>query len=259
MKLIDSHTHVNFSHFDKDRPEVIKRSFDNETYMINVGIDLETSVEAVKLAEQYRGKMWATIGIHPNDAPKNIFPEGQFLSLAEKDDVVGIGETGLDFYRTKDKEAQKIQFEFFEKHIDLADKVQKPLVVHIREAYQEAAKFLKNRLPNKGGIIHCFTGSFEEVKLFLDLGFFVSFTGIITFSNTLAEVVKKTPLDKMLVETDAPYLAPVPHRGSRNEPVWVELVAQKVAEIKDLPFNEIYQQTLINTQKLFKLSLNEKV
>ena len=255
MKLIDSHTHVNFSHFDKDRPEVIKRSFDNETWMINVGVDLETSLGAVKLAKQYEGKMWAIIGIHPNEAPKNVFPEGQFLSLAEGDDVVGIGETGLDFYRTKDKKSQQIQFDFFERHIDLADKAQKPLVVHIREAYQEAAKFLKNRLPNKGGVIHCFTGNYEEAKFFLDLGFYVSFTGIVTFSNTLAEVVKKISLDKMLVETDAPYLAPVPHRGSRNEPVWVELVARKVAEIKGASFDEIARQTMKNTSELFSLGL----
>lgn len=256
LKLIDSHCHAQFPQYDGDRDEVIMRSLDAGIGMINIGTDLHTSKQAIALAEQYDG-VWTSVGLHPNDAPQEIFDESVFLELAKHPRVVAIGETGLDFYRTKGDVEHKRQRENFEAHITLSNKVKKPLSLHIRDAYQEAADVLKNNMPQYGAVVHCFTGTYEEAKLFLDMGFYISITGIVTFSKALQEVVLKLPIEKILVETDAPFLSPAPHRGKRNEPAFVEFVAQKVAEIKDLPLNEVCEIMFKNTKHLF--TLDEKV
>ncbi|RJQ14552.1 TatD family deoxyribonuclease [Candidatus Parcubacteria bacterium] len=252
LKLIDSHTHIQFPQYDNDREEIINRALKQGIGLINIGTDLETSQKAIELAQKYES-LWATVGLHPNDSPQEPWLEKEYGELVKNPKVAAVGETGLDFFRTKDKKDQLVQYEKFEAQVFLANKFKKPLTFHIRDAYEEAADFLGKHKAENGGAIHCFTGSWEQAKHFLDMGFFISFSGIVTFSKELAGVAIKIPLEQLLVETDAPYLAPEPHRGKRNEPAWVELVAKKVAEIKGLSLNEVCQKTLQNTFKLFKL------
>lgn len=252
IKLIDSHTHIYFPQFAKDNSETINRAVNDNIGMINVGVDIESSKTAVQLAQQYKGKMWASIGIHPNDVIEN-FPMFELEALIQKEGVVAVGESGLDFYRTKEKEKQVRQYDFFEKHIELANKNNKPMTIHIREAYKEAIDFLASHGVIQGGAMHCFSGSIEEAREFLNLGFHISFAGNITYNAWAEEIIRFVPLDKILVETDAPFLAPVPHRGRRNEPAYVEFIARHVANIKGVSFEEISEKTTKNSVKLFGL------
>lgn len=238
--------------------------------MICVGTDLETSKQGVELAQKYNG-IWATVGIHPNDTDKlyqdqKISPEqfDKLVHLMDKDKVVAIGEVGLDYYRTTQTEKQKKQKEVFEKFIDLAYQYKKPLVIHGRDsqagsqgrAHNDILEILtvgKNIL--YGGVAHSFTGILGEAKKYLDLGFYIGFNGIITFARQYDEVVKYVPIDRILLETDAPYLTPEPHRGQRNEPLYVKEVVKKVAELKNLDTEEVIEQTTQNVIKLFKIHI----
>ncbi len=260
--LIDSHCHIHFPEFEKDRNEIIKRSFENGVLMITIGSDLETSAQALALAEKYQGRIWSASGIHPNDA---VFKSDSLISvieevfkLAQKKPVVAIGETGLDFFRVKEKDLQKIQFENFEAHIDLANRLNKPMTIHIREAYQEAIQFLKSHRVEKGGAMHCFGGSSDQARQFLDLGFHISFAGNITYSDKLDETIRHIPMDRILAETDAPLLAPVPNRGKRNEPAYIEFVIKKISQLKNVDFGVLSDQIFENTIKAFQLNLDKK-
>jgi TatD DNase family protein len=252
MKLIDTHCHVNFPEFDKDAPEVIERALAENIGMINVGVDLETSEKAVALAEQV-DEVYAAVGLHPNE--KNAsFDYELFKDLAYDKNVVAVGETGLDFYRNPQNEARVQQEGKFRNHIALASELKKTLVVHCRQAYAEALKILKPEIVGlEEAVIHSFTGSWEEAKKFLDIGVYLSFNGIITFARDYDEVVQKTPLEYIILETDAPFLTPEPHRGKRNEPLYVTFVAKQLAKLKELEFEEVVQVTTNNAKKLFKL------
>ncbi len=261
MKLIDSHCHPQSSQYDKDRDEVIKRTLDGGVQMICVGTDLEMSRKAIELAGKYGG-IWATVGLHPNDNLDEDFDERTYEELLKKDNVVAMGEIGLDYYRTAEPEDQKFQKERFIKQLELANKLSKPIILHCRDskagstgkAYPQMADILKNGYAKNGGVVHSYTGSLEEAKQFLNLGLYLGFNGIVTFTRQYDEIVKYAPLDRILLETDAPYLTPEPYRGKRNEPLYIVEVAKKIAELKKITMEEVAETTTQNTKKLFALN-----
>ena len=223
--------------------------------MICVGTDLETSQKALGLANEYEG-IWATAGLHPNDNPGEEFDPENYERLLKETRVVGFGEIGLDYYRTGKAEDQKLQKERFKKQLDLAVKINKPLVIHCRNAHHDLIENLKLKIENSApfrGVIHSFTGTKEEAEKYLDLGFYLGFNGIITFADQYDETIKYAPLDRMLLETDAPYLTPLPFRGKRNEPLYVKYVAEKIAQLKSISYDRTSEQTLINTKELFRI------
>ncbi|OGD30517.1 hypothetical protein A2833_02725 [Candidatus Azambacteria bacterium RIFCSPHIGHO2_01_FULL_44_55] len=268
--LFDSHTHLQFPQFDGDREGVISRLLSADIKVINVGTDLEDSKKAIELAKKYLGQMWATVGLHPNDAVGQNFDISKYKKLAENDSVVAIGECGLDYFRTPDDDKNR-QKDIFLRQLELVRELSKPLMIHCRpkaedDAYLDLFEILSARgesvlggkyrnlnLKNGNGTSHFFAGSKKTAKQFLDLGFYISFAGPITFAKEYEEVVKYVPLDKILIETDAPFAAPAPHRGKRNEPTFVEFVARKIAEIKEVEFEEVARQTAENAKKLFNL------
>jgi TatD DNase family protein len=263
MILFDSHCHLHFSQFDRDREEIIKKLRDFDMKAITVGTDLEDSKKAIDLASKYHGQLWATVGCHPSEAG-TVEDFGELKILAENENVVAIGECGLEYFHEKNKNKQK---EIFLKQIELAEKLNKPLIIHCRstagteDAYEDALEILKYKninIPDGNGVIHFFSGSKKIAREFLDLGFYISFAGPITFPvktgvSQYEELVKYIPLDKILIETDSPFAAPVPHRGKRNEPVFVEFVARQIAEWKNLSFEKVANQAAINAIKLFAL------
>ncbi len=261
MNLIDSHCHPQSSQYDKDRDEVIKRTLDGGVQMICVGTDLEMSRKAIELAGKYGG-IWATVGLHPNDNLDEDFDERTYEELLKKDNVVAMGEIGLDYYRTAEPEDQKFQKERFIKQLELANKLSKPIILHCRDskagstgkAYPQMADILKNGYAKNGGVVHSYTGSLEEAKQFLNLGLYLGFNGIVTFTRQYDEIVKYAPLDRILLETDAPYLTPEPYRGKRNEPLYIVEVAKKIAELKKITMEEVAETTTQNTKKLFALN-----
>lgn len=279
--LIDSHCHIQFNAYKNDAEEVIRRSLAQEVKMIVVGSQASTSERAVEYARQHDG-LWAVVGLHPIHLTSQEVDEEEinFHSREEKFDydfykklasdpkVVGIGETGLDFFHLPKnltlEEVTKIQIETFIAQAELATELNLPMAIHCRDAHEQLLLILKKfcqdkKMPSRG-VAHCFTGNWLEAKGYLDLGFYIGFTGVITFPAkktnpqqqlNLIEVVKNTPLNMILVETDAPYLAPQEHRGKRCEPWMVIEVAKKIAEIKNAPFEEVVKQTVKNTLKLF--------
>lgn len=260
MKLIDIHAHVQFPQFDGDREAVVARARAAGVGVINVGTDLETSRGAVVLADKYPDLMRATVGIHPtesleSDKLKKTFTE--LKKLASNSKTVAIGECGLDYARL-DHEAEKIkknQKEVFIEQIHLANEVKKPLMLHLRGVgvYRAAVDILKSESQVLGNA-HFFAGNWEEAKLFLDLGFYLSFTGVITFSNDYDEVIKNTPLDRIMIETDCPFVAPVPYRGKRNEPSYLPAIAGRLATIRGFTVDDIVAATMANAARLFAFS-----
>lgn len=280
MKFIDTHAHLCFKAFDADWLEVQQRTVEADVGTINVGSQTETSAKAVHIAEIFHGKpVWAAVGQHPIHAVRHEFEPDVFRDLAEKDGVVAVGEVGLDYFRLnqnyddpnegvagkhEDLTADAVkdrQAHMFAEFIQISRDVNKPLIVHVRDeagsfaAYDDVLTILK-RTGSSVGVAHCFGGDWNHAKQFLDLGFLIGITGIVTFpkSDMLAEVVKNTPLERLLLETDSPYLSPVPYRGKRNEPLYTEYVGRKVAALKGVSAEEVFQQTTENAVRLFGLS-----
>lgn len=260
MELVDSHAHLDFPEFNPDRDEVIERAWEaGVRLIINIGTDVNSSLDSISLAERY-SFIYASVGLHPHDASLLDEKMGEaFRKLASHSKVVAIGETGLDYYRNlSPKGAQRKAFAF---HIELARDLGKPLIIHSREAHQETLNFLKEiardpgRLSPPYGVMHCFSGSLEMAREALELGFFISVAGPLTFQNArkLPVIVKETPIDWLLIETDCPYLAPNPYRGRRNEPAYVRFVAEAVANIKGLSLEEVGQRMLENAYQVFHL------
>ncbi len=257
--IIDSHCHPQFPQYEKDREEMIKRARDAGVFMICVGTDLKTSKSGIELAQKHEG-IWATVGLHPNDNLNEEFNPSEYEELLKQDKVVAMGEIGLDYYRTTVESDKKFQRERFEKQLDVAVRVGVPLVIHSRDAgkgsigivHGDLLSILKNNLPSRG-VAHSFTGTKEEAKKYLELGFCLGFNGIITFARQYGEVVRYASLEQILLETDAPYLTPEPYRGQRNEPAYVIEVAKKIAELKNTSLEEVVEQTTQNCQKLFGL------
>lgn len=272
-KYIDIHSHVNFKAFDEDRDEVIRRALDADTWVINVGTQIDTSRAAVELAHKYTEGVYAIIGLHPihtgasfHDEKElgeggveftsrgEVFDKDKYLELLRDPKVLGVGECGLDYFRC-DPESIEKQKKAFISQIEIANEVGKPLMLHIRnnpqeksyDAYRDALDILKQHAKVKGDV-HFFAGNLEHAKSFVDFGFTLSFTGVITFTHDYDEVIRATPIDMIMSETDAPYVTPTPYRGKRNEPVYVKEVVKKIAEVKGLSESEV-AETIIATAK----------
>lgn len=258
--LIDSHCHLSFKDYPSEEiPDLLKRAAANYvTTLINIGAGdaFEGNAAALDLAQKY-SNIFCTVGIHPHDA--KIVDAGmvrQIEEMAKNPKVVAIGEIGLDFHYLHSP--QDIQENVFQQFIELAKKVDKPIMIHDRDALDRTHDILRShQIPIGRIMIHCFTGTMELAKKYLALGCLISFTGIITFkkADELREVVKMVPLDQMLIETDSPFLTPDPFRGKRNEPAHVRLVAEKVAEIRGISLEEVAKQTTQNAIRFFNLPL----
>jgi len=284
--LIDTHSHLNFKAYDADREEVIKRTVNppdggESVVCIDVGTKYETSKRAVELAEQNEN-IFAAIGMHPIHIKTDLMKlkmdeeEGAFEPLGEdfnyenykklalkftpsgKRGVVAIGEIGLDYYyrpktTSRLEQFKELQKKVFIQQLDLAKELNLPAIVHCRMAHEDVTKILESYKELKG-VIHCFTGSWQEAQKYIELGFYLGINGII-FKFDIDEVIKKAPLDKILIETDCPYLTP-PQAGpkeTRNEPIFVKHVAQKIADLRGISFDEVASATTANAKKLFKI------
>lgn len=258
MEFFDSHSHYNDEKFEVDREEMIEKTREEGICRWNcVGYDIPSSKFSVMLANQY-SFITAVCGISPNDVPEKIeeVPDmvrkiEQLVQQDEKKRIVAIGEIGLDYYWNK--ENKEIQLELFKKQIELANTYQLPIVIHTREAVQDTLEMLKKNLVEKKGVFHCCPLNRELVKEALKLGYYISFAGPITFKNAknAEEIVRMVPMERMLIETDSPYLAPEPKRGTRNDSRNVKLVAQKIAEFKRIPLEQVAQATYQNAQRIF--------
>ncbi len=249
--LIDIHCHLDFPDFDADRDNLIKKTLSEGVWMLTVGTGKESSKKAVEIAEKYDG-VFATVGVHPHDADET-FDVGYYRELAKHPKVVAIGECGLDVVRSRTKPVE--QKEVFIRQIELALESDKPLILHIRNAHEKALDILKSYASGFGlrGDVHFFSGKWEDAEKYLEMGFSFSFTGVITFTRDYDEVIKKLPMEKIMVETDAPFVAPVSFRSKRCEPLYVKEVARRIAEIKNISYEEAAEITTENAIKLFKL------
>jgi TatD DNase family protein len=283
--LIDTHCHVHFQAYQADMHEIVQRALNKNIAMITIGTQSTTSATGADLATQYDG-VFATIGLHPNHVHKQEFfdanelppelevkNEGHVKTRSEHFDadyyglfvnqpcVVGVGECGLDYYRMPEgadpeiiKAEQKLEAVA---QIEFATKVNKPLVIHCRDAHDDQYALLKAEIDKGGlskrGVIHSFTGTLAEALRYIDIGFYIAFNGIVTFSKELPEVAKQIPLEYLLVETDSPYLTPAPNRGKRNEPAHVEDIAKFIADLRGISLDEFAAQTTNNAIKLFDL------
>lgn len=291
--MIDTHAHINFNAYKDDGPEVIKRTLAGGVWMILVGSEAKTSERSVLIANQYAEGVYAAVGLHPSHLFDEYVDEQEvdvkFATKHQEFDfdfykkltadlpagkagkkVVGIGECGLEYSHlpkgVEPEAAKAKQREVLEQHIDLASAVNLPIIIHCRDAHEDCFQILNQaikagKLPRRG-VLHCFTGNWYDAERYLNLGFYISFTGIITFKPTkkiaeqhaaILDALRKIPLDKILIETDSPYLAPDPLRGQRNEPLNVKLVAQKIADLKNLTLEAVAEQTFLNAQKLFNI------
>ncbi|MCM8901365.1 TatD family hydrolase [Caldicoprobacter algeriensis] len=253
--LFDTHAHLEDERFDEDREQLIEELPEKGVvYVINVGSTLETSRMSVELAAQYPF-IYAAVGVHPHEVSQMSREDLDALeAIARSDKVVAIGEIGLDYYY--DFSPRELQREWFARQIDLAYSLGLPIIIHDREAHADVLDILKAKRDRiLGGVMHCYSGSWEMAKDFMDLGLYISLGGPVTFKNAkrTVEVAQKIPLDRLVIETDSPYLAPTPHRGKRNNPAYVRLVAEKIAEVRGMTFEEIAEATLNNAKKLFKI------
>jgi len=252
--LIDSHAHLDSL---EELPAVLKRAREaGVEKIIAISSSLSSSADTLEIARTNEN-IYAAVGIHPHNASTtNEEVIRELESLIEEPKVVAVGETGLDyFYMNSEKEVQK---KSLIEHINLGKKHGLPIVIHVRDADKDLAEILKTEdISSKTGVIHCFTGDYAQAKVYLDLGFYISFSGIVTFkkSEENRDAAKNIPEDRILVETDSPYLAPVPHRGKPNEPSYVRHVAETVAEVRGVVLEELAEITRANTERLFNLSV----
>ena len=270
--IVDTHSHLNFKAYDNDRDEVIKRTLEDGLVCIDVGTKYETSKRAVELAEKNEG-IFSAIGMHPIHIKTDLlrlkldpeegtftpfteeFDKNKYLELAKSKKIVAIGEIGLDFYYKPKGTAKKEQFkqlqkDVFIKQLDLAEELNLPVIVHCRMAFNGVYEVLQTR--KLRGVMHCFVGTLEEAQKIINLGFYIGINGIIDKLD-LDDVVKNVPLDKVVVETDCPYLTPKAEGEKRNEPIFVKHVIQKIAELRGLSFDEVASATTSNAKKLFNI------
>jgi TatD DNase family protein len=251
--LTDSHCHLNFEHLLNNLPQVLQNARENGVgYMLCVGVTIEKLPEVLALAHEYPN-IFASVGVHPDEQRGRDPSVDELVHLANDPRVVAIGETGLDYYRIKGD--MTWQQDRFRRHIRAACVSHKPLIIHTREAAADTIRVLQEEgAESVGGVMHCFTESWETARVALDLGFYISFSGIITFRNadSLRAVAAKVPADRLLIETDAPYLAPVPYRGKTNEPAFVRYVAEELAKLRGVSLDELARTTTQNFFTLFK-------
>lgn len=269
-EYIDIHAHTNFAAFDTDRDEVIKRALDKGVWMINVGTQKDTSAKALEIARQYDSGVYATVAIHPVHTAKSyhdekelgdggkaftsrgeIFDSEYYEKLGADKKVVAIGECGLDYYHCDDT-TKKLQHDVFQAHIEVANALGKPLMMHIRNAYADAYKIFEAH-SKVHGHLHFFAGTWEEAKPFLDLGCTFSFTGVITFARDYDKIIRNLPLDRIMSETDCPYVSPTPYRGKRNEPSYVSEVVKAIATIRGEDLEKVKKALISNAERVFNL------
>ena len=254
MEFFDSHAHYNDEKFEQDRDELIKTIYDEKvTKIINAGYSLESSKTALNIVKEY-DFMYATAGISPNDLEDfEIENLNKIENLAKNEKVVAIGEIGLDYYWNK--ENKDLQKQVFISQIEIANKLDLPIVIHTREAIYDTLGILKNNKCNKKGVFHCCPLNVDLVREGLKLGFYISFAGPITFKNSknADEIIKMVPLDKILIETDSPYLSPEPLRGKRNDSRNVKYIAQKIADVKGISLEEVAEATYNNAKQIFRI------
>lgn len=274
--LIDTHAHLNFSAYKNDAEEVIKKTLLESVFVINVGSQYSTSVRAVEYAKKYNG-LYAVIGIHPlhlqaqkfsyhdpNEVEEveietagEIFEKEKYLELAKNPKVVAIGEVGLDYHHFEDgDEIEKLkikQKEIFLEFIKLANEVEKPIMIHCWDAYDDLYEILKKNPVGKTGVIHSFVGSFKTAKRFIELGYLIGLNGIVTYGISYDKLIHKVDLKDIVLETDCPYLTPVPKKGERNEPMYVKYVAQKIANVKEISVEEVEKVTTENAKNIFQI------
>jgi TatD DNase family protein len=254
MEIIDSHCHINFPQLAGDLEGVLRRMRSAQvTTALCVSVNLETFPVVLEIARRYDG-VYASVGVHPDEQSGEDPDTERLVQLAADPRIVAIGETGLDYFRLEGDLTW--QRDRFRNHIRAATQTGKPLIIHTREAGADTINIMREeRAENCGGVMHCFTETWEVASAALDQGFLISFSGILTFKNAaeLREVARKVPLESILVETDSPYLAPVPHRGKTNEPANVRFVAEQLAQIKQLPLETIAAATSDNFRRLFRI------
>lgn len=264
MKYFDAHCHIQFDAYDADRDELIASMKEQEVGALVVGVDYASSQKAVALAEQH-DSLWASVGLHPNDAHLEPFDMEAFRALAAHPKVVAIGECGLDNFRPEDPDATKAkQREVFEQHVQLAIELDKPLMIHSRptkgtqDAYADLIDILSSYKREHGervrGDIHFFVGGLEEARALVALGFTLSYTAVLTFARDYDDVVRSVPLTHLISETDSPYVAPPPNRGSRNDPRAVKAVVEAMAGIRGEDPDAVRSQILANAQRVFGLA-----
>ncbi|OGI35759.1 MAG: hypothetical protein A2271_04815 [Candidatus Moranbacteria bacterium RIFOXYA12_FULL_35_19] len=288
--LVDTHAHLNFSAYKNDAEEVIKRTLAGGVFVINVGSQYSTSVRAVEYAKKYDG-LYAAIGIHPLhlqaqkfsyhdpdeieeveiETAGEIFEKEKYLELVKNSKVVAIGEVGLDYHHFESEDPPRVdeasprveagniedlknkQKEIFLEFINLANEVRKPIMIHCWDAYDDLYEILEKNPVGKRGVIHSFVGSFKTAKKFIELGYLIGLNGIITYGISYDKLIREVGLKDIVLETDCPYLTPVPKKGERNEPIYVKYVAQKIAEVKEISPEEVEKITTENANRLFRI------
>lgn len=281
-KLFDTHTHFNFNAFKDDWEAVVERTLKDQVWLVNVGAEAKTSRRAVDITDKYPEGVYAAVGLHPIHTYDDEFEDiikgekVEFVTRAEdfdkkyytglvksSDKVVAIGETGLDYFHIKkfpaplNKKLKQKQAEIFAKQIKLAGELNKPIIIHCRaekdfDAYKEILEILKTN-EKVSGIVHCYQGNEKLLEEFLNRGFMIGYNGVITFTEEYNKLVLATPLDHIVLETDAPFLTPVPHRGQRNESIYVAEVAKRIAAIKNVDFREIASTSTANAMNIFMI------
>lgn len=251
--LIDSHAHLEMKEFDHDREKVVERARQAGVgFIVTVGTNLALCRKAVELAERHEN-IYATIGIHPHDVINTDNKTFDALrELAHRKKVVAYGEIGLDFFRNISP--QEKQIDLFGRQLELAKELQLPVIIHDRDAHEQTLRMVKASGICRG-VFHCFSGDYNMARQCIDLGYYISVPGVVTFdkAKTIQDVARRVPLSSLLLETDAPYLAPIPHRGKRNEPSFIIQTAKKVAELKGVSLEEVADATTLNAKKLFQI------
>lgn len=254
--LFDTHAHLNAEQYNEDLEQVIERAKSEKVEkIVVVGFDRPTITRAMELIEEH-DFIYAAIGWHPVDAIDMTDEDLAWIkTLSQHEKVVAIGEMGLDYYW--DKSPKDVQIEAFRRQIALAKEVNLPIIIHNRDATEDVVTILREEgAAEVGGIMHCFTGSLEIAKVCMDMNFYISFGGPVTFKNAkkTKEVVKEIPSDRLLIETDCPYLTPAPFRGKRNEPSYVKYIAEQIAELREISFEELAELTTENAKKVFRIN-----
>ncbi len=252
-QYIDSHAHVNFSDFDADRAEVLARALEAGVWVVNVGSNRESSEKAVEVAHEYEEGVYAVIGLHPTDIAED-FGYDFYKKLAQDSKTLAIGEIGLDYHHFADGDdieaLKKKQKEVLIKFIDLANEVGKPVMLHCWDGYDDLLQILTDHPVEKSGIVHSFVGGFRTAKKFIELGYFIGLNGVVTYTPDFNRLIKEVPLEKMVIETDCPYLAPGAKKGGRNEPILVREVAAHIAKIKEVEEEDVRVATLANSRQI---------
>ena len=268
--LIDSHAHINFNIFQDDGDEVIKRTLKGNVWLINIGVQYTTSRRAVQYAEKHKEGVYAAVGLHPSHIHEDNlkqdkgaqgenreleeFDEKKYKELLENPKTVAMGEIGLEYGDEISQAAKDKQKKVLIEQLELAQQVGKPVIFHCRKAYDDLIELLTAfNVDCVRGVVHCFMGRWSQAEKLLDMGFYLGFNGLITYARDYDKVIKSLPLEKILLETDCPYLTPLPHRDKRNEPLYVKYVAEKIAQLKKIKFEEVAQQTTKNVKELFAI------